>query len=317
MDDVRDDELFGSWCVSLPLPLPSNDADNLRSHAEVLLDVGYSYPSDFWSLGVLLFEMLYGYSPFFSENRMDEYERILTLEVKIPNKKGCGEEVKDLLLKVRRRIHSLPFTPKLTSSIFSQLLERDPALRLGATNGASDIQSHPFFTPIDWPRRALKQVSPPFKPPTHADDDQPDWNDDGRSWRFDIDVGACQASTTTTQPNSARSSFGGGGGGRKSQAGATTCSLVRGFTYIQKENPAGKWWERRAAALWGPDGAKKQGGGGGAEGAEEEGEEDEEGGARLGRTKTEGDCGAEGRRGGVERFREGEMQAGARRSSCV
>jgi serine/threonine protein kinase len=68
--------------------------------AEVLLDVGYSYPADWWSLGVLLFEMCFGWSPFYAESRIEEYERILQMEIKIPNKRGYGPEVKDLLLKV-------------------------------------------------------------------------------------------------------------------------------------------------------------------------------------------------------------------------
>ena len=69
-------------------------------HAEVLLDVGYSYPADWWSLGVLLFEMCFGWSPFYAESRIEEYERILQMEIKLPNKRGYGPEVKDLLLKV-------------------------------------------------------------------------------------------------------------------------------------------------------------------------------------------------------------------------
>lgn len=45
--------------------------------------------------------MCWGWSPFYSENRIEEYERILEAEIKIPKTKGYGPEVRDLLLKVR------------------------------------------------------------------------------------------------------------------------------------------------------------------------------------------------------------------------
>ncbi|GEM07602.1 AGC/Akt protein kinase [Rhodotorula toruloides] len=133
---------------------------------EVLLDVGYSFPADWWSLGVLLFEMCFGWSPFYCESRIEEYERILGMEIKIPSRKGYGPELKDLLLK---------------------LLERDPEKRLGSTGDAASIKAHPFFSPIDWHKLALRQVSPPFKPPTHADDDQPDFYDNGHEWSWSVE----------------------------------------------------------------------------------------------------------------------------------
>ncbi|GAA6023218.1 hypothetical protein JCM10207_004485 [Rhodosporidiobolus poonsookiae] len=224
---------------------------------EVLLDTGYSYSADWWSLAVLLFEMMFGFSPFYAENRLDEYERILYADVKFPNKKGVGEEVKDLL---------------------RQLLTRDVPSRLGSTHGASEIQAHAFFASIDWLRLALRQVSPPFKPPTHADDDQPDYHDDGRQWRFDLDAGVWH---------------GGGEPGRKSTG---QCSLVRGFTYSQKE-PRVKPWDRMARELF-PDSSEEDGGAG---------EVKANGGTKR----------AAAAEAAVERFKQGEMAGAQRRSSCA
>ncbi|ORY88089.1 kinase-like domain-containing protein [Leucosporidium creatinivorum] len=134
---------------------------------EVLLDVGYDYSCDWWSLGVLLFEMCYGWSPFYAESQVEEYERILSGEIKIPVRKGYSAEGRDLLLR---------------------LLTRDPAERIGS----AAIQAHPFFSSIDWARLAARQVSPPWKPPTHADEDACDYHDLGRSgdWMFSPD-GRC------------------------------------------------------------------------------------------------------------------------------
>ncbi|GAA6051782.1 hypothetical protein JCM3770_004969 [Rhodotorula araucariae] len=174
---------------------------------EVLLDVGYSFPADWWSLGVLLFEMCFGWSPFYSENRIEEYERILQMEIKIPNKRGYGPELKDLLLK---------------------LLERDPEKRLGSKGGASAIQAHPFFSTIDWAKLARRQISPPYKPPTHADDDQPDFYDQGGTWCFSDDApGGCWQAPpgSDARPSSARSS---------------AASLIRGFTWLGKDGGGAK-----------------------------------------------------------------------------
>ncbi|KPV75194.1 uncharacterized protein RHOBADRAFT_14709, partial [Rhodotorula graminis WP1] len=187
---------------------------------EVLLDVGYSFPADWWSLGVLLFEMCFGWSPFYAESRIEEYERILEGEIRIPNKKGYGPELRDLLLK---------------------LLERDPEKRLGSDGGASAIKAHPFFAPIDWTKLSLRQVSPPYKPPTHADDDQPDYYDQGGSWCFSEEApGGCWQ----TPPGTSGSSGATGGGlgasdssssRRPSNTRCSSANLIRGFTWLGKD----------------------------------------------------------------------------------
>lgn len=67
---------------------------------EVLLDVGYNYLADWWSAGVLMYEMLFGFSPFYAETRVEEYERILGGEIKIPIKRCHTSEARDLVSKV-------------------------------------------------------------------------------------------------------------------------------------------------------------------------------------------------------------------------
>ncbi|GAA6063112.1 hypothetical protein JCM10212_002634 [Sporobolomyces blumeae] len=132
---------------------------------EVLLDVGYSYPADWWSLGVLLFEMSWGWSPFYAESAVEEYERILKCDIKIPNKEGYSPELKDLVRK---------------------LLNRDPAARIGATSGSNEIKLHPFFSSLSFARLALRQLSPPLRPAAVSDVDNPDYSEVGKngSWVF-------------------------------------------------------------------------------------------------------------------------------------
>ncbi|KAL9935834.1 hypothetical protein V8E36_005411 [Tilletia maclaganii] len=110
---------------------------------ELLGGEGYTKAVDWWTLGVLLYEMLTGLPPFYSEDVNIMYTRILQDPLRF------GDEVKadarDLLI---------------------QLLERDPRKRLGSqANGAQLIKAHPFFSKhIDWETLMAKKVQPPFKP---------------------------------------------------------------------------------------------------------------------------------------------------------
>ncbi|SCV67513.1 BQ2448_5124 [Microbotryum intermedium] len=169
---------------------------------EVLLDIEYSFSCDFWSLGCLAYEMCYGFSPFYAENRIEEYERILSGEIKIPAKKGYSPEGRDLL---------------------QRLLTREPSERI-STDG---IRSHAFFESIDWTNLALRQVSPPFKPPTHADEDACDYHDLGRSghWMFD-EMGGC---------HSARGSLSEANGNGNHPPDEDGDGLFRNFTFTAKE----------------------------------------------------------------------------------
>ncbi|KAL5521078.1 hypothetical protein ACEPAG_9000 [Sanghuangporus baumii] len=108
---------------------------------ELLESQGYTKTVDWWTLGVLLFEMMTGLPPFYDENVNVMYQRIL----------------RDPLL----------FPPDMShdaKSVMSGLLQRDPSKRLGH-NGADEIKRHPFFARhIDWNLLLAKKIQPPFKP---------------------------------------------------------------------------------------------------------------------------------------------------------
>ncbi|GAA6006911.1 hypothetical protein JCM11491_001441 [Sporobolomyces phaffii] len=179
---------------------------------EVLLDVGYSYSADWWSLGVLLFEMSWGWSPFYAETAVEEYERILKSEIKIPNKGGYSNELKDLVL---------------------QLLNRDPETRIKA----SGIKQHAFFASLSFERLASRQLAPPFKPAAQADLDNCDYQDIGKAgdWVFGPE-GECWQSCQSSQAASAGASSAAGlkkGGPASSKLGGAT--LFRDFSWGGKE----------------------------------------------------------------------------------
>jgi len=104
------------------------------------LGQGYTKTVDWWTLGVLLFEMLTGLPPFYDENTNEMYRKILQDELRFPEE--VGAEARSLLIG---------------------LLTRDPNHRLG-NNGAQEIKDHVFFASIDWKKLIQKKVQPPFKP---------------------------------------------------------------------------------------------------------------------------------------------------------
>ncbi|RUS13819.1 kinase-like domain-containing protein [Endogone sp. FLAS-F59071] len=107
---------------------------------ELLLGQGYTKSVDWWTLGVLLYEMLTGLPPFYDENTNEMYRKILQDDLRFPEE--VGESARSLL---------------------QGLLTRDPNERLG-NFGTQHIKNHPFFTDIDWRRLMQKKVQPPFKP---------------------------------------------------------------------------------------------------------------------------------------------------------
>lgn len=110
---------------------------------EVLLDEqGYTKMVDFWSLGVLIFEMCCGWSPFYADNTQQMYKNIAFGKVRFPKE----------VLSVEGR------------SFVKGLLNRNPKHRLGSQGDARELRAHAFFNDIDWELLKAKKIPPPFKP---------------------------------------------------------------------------------------------------------------------------------------------------------
>ncbi|KAL2824623.1 kinase-like domain-containing protein [Aspergillus cavernicola] len=117
---------------------------------EVLLDEqGYTKMVDFWSLGVLVFEMCCGWSPFYAEDTQQMYKNIAFGKVRFP---------RDALSTEGR-------------NFVKGLLNRNPKHRLGAKGDAKELMAHPFFHDIDWEALCRKEMTPPFKPKLKSDTD--------------------------------------------------------------------------------------------------------------------------------------------------
>nr|AHZ63877.1 phototropin [Selaginella kraussiana] len=97
---------------------------------EVIRGHGHSSAVDWWALGILLFEMLYGWTPFRGKNRQKTFHNVVHSELIFPRSIETS-------LPARQLIHSL--------------LQKDPAARLGSSCGASEIKRHAFFHGVRWP----------------------------------------------------------------------------------------------------------------------------------------------------------------------
>ncbi|XP_016999321.2 ribosomal protein S6 kinase 2 beta [Drosophila takahashii] len=115
---------------------------------EIVNRKGHDFAADWWSFGVLMYEMLTGNLPFHGQTRQETMNQILRSKLGMPE--NLSPEAQSLL---------------------RALFKRNPQNRLGAgTQGILDIKAHCFFATIDWVRLERKQVRPPFIPAVSRDD---------------------------------------------------------------------------------------------------------------------------------------------------
>lgn len=115
---------------------------------EIVNRKGHDFAADWWSFGVLMYEMLTGNLPFHGQTRQETMNQILRSKLGMPE--NLSPEAQSLL---------------------RALFKRNPQNRLGAgAQGILDIKAHCFFATIDWVRLERKQVRPPFIPAVSRDD---------------------------------------------------------------------------------------------------------------------------------------------------
>jgi serine/threonine protein kinase len=121
---------------------------------EIIKNVGHNHAVDWWSIGILIYEMIVGFPPFYHKNQQTMYDLIEKFPVKYPDpvkhKIHMSEEVKDLI---------------------TQLLIKDPKTRLGTQNDMNEILAHAWFQDIDMDKLVKKQIIPDFIPEIKGEDD--------------------------------------------------------------------------------------------------------------------------------------------------
>nr|AML76699.1 putative LOV domain-containing protein [Schlegelia parasitica] len=105
---------------------------------EIITGAGHTSAVDWWALGILLYEMLYGYTPFRGKTRQKTFANVLQKDLKFPRSKEVSLQAKQLMYR---------------------LLHRDPKNRLGSREGANEVKQHPFFRGVNW--ALVRCMSPP------------------------------------------------------------------------------------------------------------------------------------------------------------
>eukprot|EP00850_Spirogloea_muscicola_P004955 SM000022S07169 [mRNA] locus=s22:363507:366304:+ [translate_table: standard] len=109
---------------------------------EILLAKGHGKAADWWSVGILLFEMLTGQPPYCHDNRQKLQQKIVKDKIKFPT-----------------------FFTAECHNLLKGLLQKEPSKRLGAgPDGSEVIKKHKFFKTINWRKLEARQVLPPFCP---------------------------------------------------------------------------------------------------------------------------------------------------------
>ncbi|TVU50872.1 hypothetical protein EJB05_02266, partial [Eragrostis curvula] len=109
---------------------------------EIVSGEGHGSSVDWWTLGIFIYELLYGATPFKGYDNEMTLANIVARALEFPKDPSVSSAAKDLV---------------------TGLLAKDPARRLGATVGAAAIKRHPFFNGVNW--ALLRCAAPPYVPP--------------------------------------------------------------------------------------------------------------------------------------------------------
>jgi CRP-like cAMP-binding protein len=116
---------------------------------EIILNEGHDLAVDYWALGVLIFEMVVGAPPFYAEEPMDVYEKILGGNPAMPS-----------------------FFTRNLSDLIKKLLRQQQGKRLGNTRGGTAaVIKHKWFSSFDWAGLESNDMKAPYKPTIQAKDD--------------------------------------------------------------------------------------------------------------------------------------------------
>ena len=121
---------------------------------EIVLKKGCDKAADWWALGILLYELLVGFTPFYDKDPANIYKNIINGKMKLPN--NFDKDAQDLIIN---------------------LLYFEPQYRIGnQKKGATDVINHDFFKDFDWKSFINFQMTAPHIPDIVCDKDISNFN---------------------------------------------------------------------------------------------------------------------------------------------
>lgn len=128
--ELEENERSNSMCGTIEYMAP-----------EIILGKGHDKAADWWSVGILIFEMLTGQPPFFG-NREKIQKKIIKDKIKLPT-----------------------FLSSEAHSLLKGLLQKEQSRRLGSgASGSDEVKKHKWFKPINWKKVEVREVQPSFRP---------------------------------------------------------------------------------------------------------------------------------------------------------
>jgi len=122
---------------------------------EVLLNKGHGKPVDWWTLGILIYEMIVGQPPFCDEDPMGIYQKILAGKIYFPK-----------------------YFDKNAKALVKKLLTADLSKRYGnLKDGPDDILKHKWFSSLDWAKLEKLEIPAPYKPTMKDEHDVSNFED--------------------------------------------------------------------------------------------------------------------------------------------
>jgi len=122
---------------------------------EVLLNKGHGKPVDWWTLGILIYEMIVGQPPFCDEDPMGIYQKILAGKIYFPK-----------------------YFDKNAKALVKKLLTADLSKRYGnLKDGSDDILKHKWFSSLDWQKLEKLEIPAPYKPTMKDETDVSNFED--------------------------------------------------------------------------------------------------------------------------------------------
>ncbi|EMD40561.1 hypothetical protein CERSUDRAFT_45092 [Gelatoporia subvermispora B] len=161
---------------------------------EVIQSTGHTSAVDWWTLGILIYEMIYATTPFKGAERNDTFTNIINLPVTFRDTPKVSQACKDVV---------------------TRLLDKRETTRLGSKSGASEVKQHKWFAKINW--GLLRNTQPPIVPTASNGIDAVNFRQMHESTSLHLEK---QHSTQSRAPSQIRGVAGAGAGSAPGTPGA-------------------------------------------------------------------------------------------------